>query len=382
MVDLPPYPFKITEYDESHPLVSEALRPRKHYERCWCGSGRKFKKCHRFREQEHKLAFGQMLQEQGRIFWRQRGCMHPDAGLQHCKGRIIDSHSIQRKGPLGKLVDAKNHVCRLEGKPEGVQVAELGWRKASVFPGYCAWHDSEIFDPLEKSPFVGTHEQCVLQAYRSVCNDLYKKRALIESLHYQRDVIDRGCSLDDQINKQLSVFVNLEGQLKTEEELSLLCSKFDDAIKCQDYSAFSSRCYFFEGDLSVTSAGALHTEFDFLGNKLVDMWDLELDAQMLCHSVLATERGGAIVFVWLAEEQSSLAVVSSFDAMPNKDKGDIFVQYCFLNCENTYFSRRWWENLALSAQQQLKQYASALFYDGGAYVANHTPLVQWSFIES
>lgn len=163
MVDLPYYPFKTTEYDETHPLVREALRSRKHYEKCWCGSDRKFKNCHRLREQEPEIQLGRILDEQSRIFWRQRGCMHPNAGPEQCKGKIIDSHSIQRKGPLGKIVDTKNHVCHLNIAAGGVSLRQIGWRKASVFPGYCSQHDSDIFSPLEKEPFHGTHEQCVLQ---------------------------------------------------------------------------------------------------------------------------------------------------------------------------------------------------------------------------
>jgi hypothetical protein len=378
LVNLPPIPFKVTECDENHPLVKEALRPRKHYEECWCGSGRKFKKCHRFREQEAKLQLGEVLNEQRRIFWRQRGCMHPYAGPNKCSGTIIDSHTIQRKGPLHELVDTSNHVCKLEVAPEEVLVKEIGWRKASTFPGYCAEHDSRIFGPLERLPFTETHEQCVLQAYRSVCNDLYKKRALIESLEYQRGVIDRGCTLDEQIDKQLYVTLNLDGQIKSERELSSLWRKFDTAIARQDYSAFSSSCYFFNGDLSVTSAGALHTKFDFHGNKLIDMWDIKVDAQILCHSIMVTKSGGAIVFVWFTEEQLPSTVVSSFDEIEDSDKGDIFVQYCFLNCENTYFSKRWWENLKTSAQAQLKKYAAVRYYDGGAFVANKASLVQWN----
>lgn len=375
---MPPQPFKVIECDQTHQFVREALRPRKHYEDCWCGSGKKFKKCHRFREQDAPLSLGRALSEQGRIFWRQRGCMYPHAGPDECRGQIIDAHSIQRKGPLSKLVDNKNHVSKLEVAPDGILVKELGWKKASTFPGYCAEHDSRIFGPLERSSFTGTHEQCVLQAYRSVCNELYKKRALIESIEYQRGVIDRGCTLDEQINKQLSVVLNLDGQIKSEEELSSLWRKFDDAITRQEYRAFSSRCYFFDGDLFVTSAGAIPTEFDFHGNKLIDMWDLEVDAQTLCHSILVTEYGGAIVFVWFTDERLPETVVSSFDEIEDAEKGDIFVQYCFLNCENTYFSKKWWDSLEPPAQAQLKRYAAASYYNGGPFVVNNVPLVQWN----
>lgn len=258
-------------------------------------------------------------------------------------------------------------------------VEEIGWRKASTFPGYRAKHEYEVFDALERVPFKGTHEQCVLQTYRNVCNELYKKRALIESLEYQRSVIDRGCNIEEQIVRQLSAAQNIAGQSKSRDELEALWRKFDDAVAQRQYDRFLSKCYFFHGDLCVTSSGALHTEFDFHGTVLMDMWDLTVDAEMLSHSIMATDDGGAIVFTWLADEKSPASVVSSFDEVADGNKGDIFVQYCFLNCENTYFSKVWWERVGHSHQEQLKRYAAALFYEGGAFVSNHDRLVDWSF---
>lgn len=380
MVELPKLPFRITEAGEDHPLVAEALRPRRHFEKCWCGSGQKYRKCHQLRQHEVPVTLGQALHEQQKIFWKERGCMHPFASADICVGKIVDSHSIQRKGPLEKIIGTDNHVCQLgPNHSEDFGLKEIGWRKASVFPGYCAKHDSEVFEDLERVPFSGTHEQCVLQSYRSVCNELYRKRALIDSLKYQRDVIDRGCTLDEQINKQLSISQNILGHTKSKDELEKHWRRFDDAIAQRKYDRFLTKCHFFNGDLGVTSSAALHTEFGFDGTRLADMWDLSIDAQMLAHSIMSTESGGAIVFTWLAEESQPASVVASFDNVPDKDKGDVFVQYCFLNCENTYFSRAWWDQLGSENQEQLKRYATTLFYEGGAFVPNRNPLVKWTF---
>jgi hypothetical protein len=242
LVNVPQLPFKITDVGEDHPLVIEALRPRKHYEQCWCGSGQKYKKCHQIRAQEKRLSLGQVLDEQGRVFWRSRGCMHPHASASVCQGPVVDSHTIQRKGPLEKITSANNHVSHLEYSPseEAFIVKEIGWRKASTFPGYCGKHDSQIFAALERMSFSGSHEQCVLQAYRNTCNELYKKRALIESLELQRDLIDRGCDIDEQINWQLSVNQNIAGQTKSMLEMQALWRKFEDAVTNNNTIAFQA----------------------------------------------------------------------------------------------------------------------------------------------
>jgi hypothetical protein len=307
--------------------------------------------------------------------------MHPHASAAVCEGPVVDSHTIQRKGPLEKITSANNHVSRLEYSPseETFIVKEIGWKKASTFPGYCGKHDSQIFAALERTSFSGSHEQCVLQAYRNTCNELYKKRALIESLELQRDLIDRGCGIDEQINWQLSVNQNIAGQTKSMLEIQELWRKFEDAVTNKQYDRFSSKCYLFEGDLCLASSGTLHAEFDFKGTRYSSMWDLAESAEMLSHSIMANEKGGAIVFTWLSEERIPQSIVSSFDDIADEDKADIFAQYCFLNSENTYFLKRWWDDLDPLLKEQLKKYAAALYYEGGAFIPNRSRLLNWQF---
>jgi hypothetical protein len=99
---------------------------------------------------------------------------------------------------------------------------------------------------------------------------------------------------------------------------------------------------------------------------------------MLSHSVVDTPEGGAIVFVWLSGAGMARQMVDGFSGISPMDKGDIFVQYCFLNAENTYFSNRWWCSLPGEKQRMLKKFAEALYYDGGKFVANHPAIVNWS----
>jgi len=379
MINVPANPFRTSEVDEDDPFVVNALRERKHYEACWCGSGKKYKKCHRKRADENPYTLGKLLKLQGKVFWRKRGCMHPLASPETCKGKIIDSHSIQRKGPLSKIVNSSGHVMRFEqNQKEGSIVAsDISWRKASVFPGFCSFHDSSLFSPIEKYAFTGDHQQCVLHAFRNICNEYYKKQALIESLEFQRDVIDRGADIDRQINLQLSFLGNIKGQKKSLEEMGGYRDIFEEAIRQNNYEKFESACYFFSGSMDVVSSSVIHCEFDCSGNKLIDMWDLEVDAQMLSHTIVDTDSGGAIVFVWLKGQEHPERVIASFDSLPNDEKGDIFVQYCFVNCENTFFSEKWWNNLDNAQKSKLQQYANALYYEGGAYVANAKRLVDW-----
>lgn len=382
MIKLPAQKFKEIPVAENHPFIVNALRKRKHFHRCWCGSGKKYKKCHGIREYQEPYNLGRLQSENNKVFWRERGCMHPLASPTSCSGKVIDSHTIQRKGPLERIVDATGHVMHFEAtfNDSELIMSKIGWRKASVFPGYCAGHDSSLFAPIEKGEFSGQHSHCVLQAFRSICNESYKKRALVESFEFLRVLIDRGFNLDDQINAQLSYAANIKLQNKSLEELVNLRAKFESAIIQHKFDIFESKYYGFQGDLDVVSSSVFQCEYDFAGNKLIDMLDLSLDAETLSHSIMNTADGGAIVFVWLKDEHHPGTVVTSFDNLPDDKKGDIFVQYCFLNCENTFFAEQWWKNLSQKEQTLIQRYANALYYEGGKFAANENRLVNWAFV--
>ena len=70
--------------------------------------------------------------------------------------------------------------------------------------------------------------------------------------------------------------------------------KFQGAVTAKNYDRFSSKCFFFEGDLSVVALVVHHAEYDFKGIRYSDMWDLSQSAKLSSHSIMATDNGGAI----------------------------------------------------------------------------------------
>ena len=68
---------------------------------CWCGSGKKWKRCHRDRESQTPVKLGEQLSRLYREF--QKGyCSHPQASSENCGHRIVRAHTVQRR-PVPKL---------------------------------------------------------------------------------------------------------------------------------------------------------------------------------------------------------------------------------------------------------------------------------------
>lgn len=384
MINLPPGPFREAFVDDDDEFVKEAIKPRKSSDICWCGSKLEYGKCHAKRQFQKPIKLGKALNEQRKVFWKPRGCMHPEASADVCRGKIIDAHTIQRKGPLATVVDSSNHVFHIEidHQKQLMDIKALGWKKASIFPGFCSHHDTELFRQLETETFKGTKIQCVLQSYRNVCCELYKKRALVDSLKYQRKVLDAGYDLHRQIEVQMSIHKNMEGQLKSIAELEELQNKFHEALVNGNLDCFETKVFPFSGEIEMVSAAVIQVDYDFEGNQFIDIFDLEQDAQSIIYSTMNTNCGGAIVFCWLTEHECAKKFVDSFESIEDCDKGDIFAQYCFLSSEHTFFSKTWWDSLSDNQRDRIFKLYRCTYYEGGKFTVGNEPIVQWQFFNS
>ena len=72
--------------------------------------------------------------------------------------------------------------------------------------------------------------------------------------------------------------------------------------------------------------------------------------------------------------------MDSFEGVEDQAKGDVFIQYCFVNSENTFFSSSWWNQLADDNKAYLVKLASIMWYDGGSFEPRSPRLVDWNFI--
>ena len=137
-------------------------------EPCWCGSGKKFKRCHLERDKQKPSSLWENDKELRKAF-SSKVCSTPEDWHIDCSKQISKAHTVPKSGSLRKIARkglVYAFVPSLENlkKNNGVFVPELiGINKASTFSGFCSYHDGVIFSPVEQKPFVGSPEQCFLR---------------------------------------------------------------------------------------------------------------------------------------------------------------------------------------------------------------------------
>lgn len=112
-------------------------------------------------------------------------CLFHDPFGKRCRQEAIQSHSLQRNGPLSSISES-GHVIKigsmLRAQPiENRSLFErVGLGNASVFPGFCNAHDSILFSELESGQLHFSRRIGVLVSIRAIAMELYKKLHMVE----------------------------------------------------------------------------------------------------------------------------------------------------------------------------------------------------------
>ena len=330
-------------------------------DKCWCGSGRKFKRCHLGRETQSQPGKQEVLER----FWMEyeKGrCLHPNASTSTCSHKIIVAHTIQRNGGLNTI--ARNgHVYSLlrhgslldqsKWDPKSGP-SKVGIREASTFRGFCSQHDNELFAPIEKVPFEGTAEQIALLGYRAICYELLMKEFALGVDYILRD-FDRGHLVPFQQVHQEALNLRDSGVNKAIDEIQTLKRHYDKALFKRDFGSLGYYVVTFNKNPDVMCSGTAQVTHDFRGNKIAQLGHLDTPANWLTFSLIATDDGGSSVFSWPTEHSESERVLMSLNDLSDADQPHAIIRFAFEFFENTYFAPDWWDGLEKHVQVQLKE---------------------------
>ena len=327
-------------------------------ELCWCGSGKKWKRCHRDRQLQHEIPIGKLLKEV-HVTEKVGSCLHPEASDQNCSNRIIKAHTIQRAGGLRTIAENGHVVSGKRGfekifKNDGELVPDLiGIGDASTFMGFCSFHDNSLFEPIESHAYSLDHEAAFLLAFRALAYEYLTKKNSIRSIELQREM-DRGKDFPTQGAIQQSLHVFLAGSLRGLQDLRNWKSDYDQRFREKNYGSAPHYAVEFEGVLPFVCSGAFHPEVDFHGNRLQIISRGNATFEHVCVNVSAVGPKSFIAFGWTgAKGGPAERFVESFRAVTSSEKANAALILAVEQLENTYFTPSWWNALTASSRNHL-----------------------------
>jgi SEC-C motif len=326
-------------------------------EPCWCGSKKKYKKCHLDRDRLPIKQPWEIAAEQRKHYSGERYCLHPERSPTNCSGAIVKAHSLAKRAALDSIAEG-GHVYGLDYdfmsivKNEGiVAFKRVGINLASTFTGFCAKHDHRTFAPIEKQALTATAEQCFLISYRAVCRELFQKRLHNSSVDRMR-TLDQGVPLAVQKHIQKIADFQQIGTSMGLAEIQHHKTQYDEILLREAFNDYRRLVMHFSCIPDVLSTGSFAPEYDFLGNRLQRLIDPKLE-----HIAVSIVPAGSVGFAILGWQKQSdhicIPFVQSLLSIPRDRLAEALVRLVFEHIENTYLRPSWWEFLSENIQQTL-----------------------------
>ncbi|MEO8167570.1 MAG: hypothetical protein ABI623_04925 [bacterium] len=233
----------------------------------------------------------------------------------------------------------------------------IGVKKATTFTGFCNYHDTLTFRPIESAPFMPSRESAFLLAYRGICREIYAKRFQSELIKLLRKG-DKGKSKEAQENFQAFTDIYESGVQAGLSDLQHHKGIYDTKLLAGDYSDVSYYAVSFDRVPDFMCSSALLLEMDFGGNPLqTPSQFMQLGNRLLqcTFSLIGADSGGYVVFSWIGENSHGMKFIGSLDVCSDEEIPHAIVRFAFEFFENIAISPTWWEGLKKSDRERLQK---------------------------
>ena len=341
-----------------------AIHPKKKMganELCWCLSGKKYKKCHRDKESKPRINPFKLKKEAFAAF-RDKYCSHPDASNENC-GPIIKAHTITKGFALGSIAE-DGHVYSIVGtfgetttkgrlNNRRITPKKTGVNLASTFTGFCGKHDNELFELIEQGIIDFNSESIFLLSYRTVCLELFLKKAGMRVKEVLRDKIDNGINFLKQIEFQSEINKDIHNTKMSLQKVGIIKDTYDESLISNDLSRFKFVAVRLDQTLPMVSSGGHSLQYDFLGSFLFDIKKSYDDPPYVSVNIINDKKGAVASIAWFCDDERLEAFAKSFIERVNSEGANFLVQFGAVTFANTYYRPSWWDGLEDKTRETL-----------------------------
>ena len=264
---------------------------------CPCGSGKKYKKC--CLEKSDNPDFSDIskfaeIYKSARKAARFKECIHPDK--EHCSEKIIGAHSIQNNKILSKIAD--NGLLYMPCPKTDFEFSiqhEYGRKKASVFTGFCGYHDKTTFQPIEDNDFTATTEQIFLYIYRTFALEYHKKK---EAARIEQYFFENKPSIANMADRTIDGKTGFDLAIKDYEEEKII---FDKALTEGKYDVLTSIVWEFDGFSNFAATAGEAPSMDFSSKRIQNLLDPHAPVRHIYLCVFPENNKTYAITAWLKE---------------------------------------------------------------------------------
>lgn len=322
---------------------------------CACGSGKKYKRCHLPIEESARIRPHEAEGKLRKKISRAR-CMAKDRGLGDCSNKVIGAHTISKSSSLsriavdGHVYSTKVSFSDLEKSGGEIRPMRVGINKVSVFPGFCGFHDAELFRVVDAPLPKIDARFCEVAAFRAFSKELYLKEELISSEEDLRFFESGMRAAEWQFVRNLMTSLDTGRELAASELESYVAS-LSEVIAGRlesDWVHFVVRMKGATMPILVSAPFQPGVLPD--GTQLQALGNLEVPCESVCISAVATDEGGAFVISCRSSDKKSMQFLDAVRSVDRELLPKFLIGLAFEMAENIAISPRWWDSLSAEHQ--------------------------------
>ncbi len=265
-----------------------------------------------------------------------------------CKGPIKQAHSIQRNGRLSIIESEVNgNMCvysfmspRISPKSPLEDLIPIGKKEASTFFGFCDFHDTKLFSQIENNPFDNSDKHCFLHSYRSFAHSYHRKNEEIKGYQNPSKEI-----LDKFPEYKYYAEQSILGAIMGLNDLKPFKAKLDNLIENEEYRGLEYFVYEKEGLYPFAVSSLMSPNVTYKNKSMNNHIDPDIAFSQPMITFLPDFDKTIVILAAFSEDEKSIILLDELEQLSDYHLEKAITSLIIANCENTFFSPLFWDNL-------------------------------------
>lgn len=263
-----------------------------------------------------------------------------------CRGQIKQSHSIQKNGRLsiieGDVNGNKSIYTFTESIPSEKHMLEdlkpIGKKEASTFFGFCEYHDTNLFSPIENFKFDNSDKHLFLHSYRSFAHSYHRKREDEKAYNDSNSDFIKAMPKEWVILMQSGISMAIQDSDKRKKQL-------DSYLDNEMYDELEYLVYEKEGLYPFAVSSQLSPNVSYRNKAINNHVNPEIQYAQPMITMLPDVTSTFVIIAAFPDDEKAIILLNELsDLVPLKLEKAI-TSLIMANCENTFFSPLFWNFL-------------------------------------
>ncbi|MDB5223918.1 MAG: hypothetical protein JWN83_2585 [Chitinophagaceae bacterium] len=271
----------------------------------------------------------------------------------NCKGDIKQSHSIQRNGRLSIIEGDVNgnkviytftetefdesHYCK--------SLKPIGKGVASTFFGFCDYHDTTLFSPIENFPFDNSDKHCFLHSYRAFAHSYHRKKEELKANKTNSEytkIIPKHVLASMIAGAEISV---VEGEVVKAE--------LDALLDAQQYDGLDYFTYVLPKKFPIACSSQISPYFSYKGTPMNNHLDPSIPYSHIMLTILPDNNQTIIILACFPDDEKGVLFLNELNNLSPLPLEKAISSILISCAENTFFAPALWDKLGVDGQRQL-----------------------------